>query len=332
MTPARQRAPVLMEHHFLAMGTAILVTVDAGDESRRAAAARAIAEVQKLLLEFGSEGWAWGGGALASFNRDLACGAVARIPLLLRALFERAWEIRQVSEGLFEPRIGALVRLWGFDDPQRIRSAPPQAEEIQALLHAVRAAPDYDGAEFYGPAPGICWDLGAIGKGYIVDMALDWLRRRGFADAIVNAGGNVAARGSRGDRPWHIGVRDPRTAAELPQLLASLDVYDESVITHGDDQRYFEHQERRYSHILHPHSGQPTQGLRSLTVVHRDGTLADGGGAALFVAGSADWPRLAQKLGIKQVLAVDEDGAVSVSERLAARLQVAAGLRVTVVH
>jgi thiamine biosynthesis lipoprotein len=72
--------------------------------------------------------------------------------------------------------------------------------------------------------------------------------------------------------------------------------------------------------------------LRSLTVVHRDGTLADGGGAALFVAGSADWPRLAQKLGIKQVLAVDEDGAVSVSERLAARLQVAAGLRVTVVH
>ena len=332
MTLARQRAPVLMEHHFLAMGTAILVTVDAGDESRRAAAARAIAEVQKLLLEFGREGWAWGSGALASFNRDLACGAAARIPPLLRPLFARAWEIRQASGGLFEPRIGALVRLWGFDDPQRIRAAPPQAEEIETLLHALRASPQYDGAEFHGPAPGISWDLGAIGKGYIVDMALDWLCRRGFADAIVNAGGNVAARGSRGDRPWHIGVRDPRTVAQLPQLLASLDVYDESVITHGDDQRYFEYQGRRYSHILHPHTGQPTQGLRSLTVVHSDGTLADGGGAALYVAGSTGWPQLARKLGIKQVLAVDDDGAVSVSERLAARLQLAAGLRVRVVH
>jgi len=332
MMLASQRAPVLMEHQFLAMGTAILVTVDAGEESRRAAAARAIAEVQKLLFEFGREAWAWGSGALASFNRDLACGAAARIPPLLQALFARAWEIRHLSDGLFEPRIGALVHLWGFDDPQRIRTAPPQPEEMNALLDAVRAAPHYDGGEFHGPAPGISWDFGAIGKGYIVDIALDWLRRRGFADAIVNAGGNVAARGSRGDRSWRVGIRDPRMTAELPQLLASLEVYDESVITHGDDQRYFEYQGRRYSHILHPQNGQPAQGLRSLTVVHSDGALADGGGAALFVAGSGGWSRLARKLGIKQVLAVDDDGAVLVSEPLAARLQIAPGLRVTVVQ
>ena len=332
MTIAQQRAPTLVEHYFLAMGTAILVTIDAGQESCRAAAAQAIAEVQKLLFEFGLDGWAWGDGALARFNRDLAAGAGSRIPSLLKPLFARAWDIRQASGGLFEPRIGALVRLWGFDDLKRLRAAPPEPGEIDAALAALRAAPPYEGGGVYGPAPGVAWDLGGIGKGYIVDIALDWLRQRGFGNAIVNAGGNVAVRGSRGDRPWHIGIRDPRTAAELPQLLASLDVCDESIITHGDDQRYFEHQGRRYAHILHPHTGRPARSLRSLTVVHGDGALADGGGAALFIAGLEGWPRLAKQLGIQQVLAVGDDGTVWVSEPLAARMRAAEGLSLKVVQ
>jgi len=329
---ANRRATMLMEHHFLAMGTAILVTVDAGDASRCTAAARAIAEVQKLLVEFGREGWAWGSGALACFNRELARGAAPQVPMLLQELFARAWEIRQASGGLFEPRLGELVRLWGFHDPQHLRDAPPGQAEIAALLQALRDAAHYDGGESYGPQARVAWDLGAIGKGYIVDIALDWLRRRGFADAIINAGGNVAARGGRGDRPWRVGIRDPRSAAELPQLLASLDTCDESVITHGDDQRYFECQGQRYAHILHPHTGNPAQGLRSLTVVHRDGTLADGGGAALFVAGPEGWPQMAKRLGIEQVLAVDEHGAVWASEQLAARLQQVGGLQLKVVR
>jgi thiamine biosynthesis lipoprotein len=243
-------------------------------------------------------------------------------------LFRRAWEIRQTSGGLFEQRLGALVRLWGFDTAEREPVQPPASGAIAALLEAVRAAPHYDGGASYGPAPGLCWDLGGIGKGYIVDLALDWLRRRGFADAIVNAGGNVAARGARGDRPWRVGIRDPRSAAELPQLLAALDVHGESVITHADDQRYFEHQGLRYAHLLHPRTGQPARGLRSLTVVHPDGALADGGGAALYVAGHEGWPALAARLGIRQVLAVDDEGAVWASETLAPRLQCSSGLRI----
>lgn len=332
MPLTEQQAPLLVERHFLAMGTAILVAVDAGDASRCAAAEQAIAEVCKLLFEFGREGWAWGSGALARFNRDLEAGNAARVPDLLRPLFAQAWSIRQASGGLFEPRIGALVRLWGFDDPSHIRSAPPPQQQIAASLSAVYVAPPYDGGEIHAAAPGVMWDLGGIGKGYIVDIALDWLRQCGFPDAIINAGGNVAARGRRGDRAWHVGVRDPRAATELPRLLASLDVGDESVITHGDDQRYFEHQGRRYAHILHPHSGEPARGLRSLTVVHRDGTLADGGGAALFVAGPRGWPQLARKLGIGQVLAVDEDGVVSATARLAARLRPVSGTQVTIVQ
>lgn len=332
MNTVGEQSLSLAEQHFMAMGTLVLVTIPIEEEALRTQADGAIAEVRKLLQEFGRDGWAWGSGALASFNRSLGEGRRALVPPVLKPLFARAWEIHHASGGLFEPRIGALVRLWGFDDMARLRSAPPDAVEIHQLLTQMSAAPAYHGEDFYGPALGVVWDLGAIGKGYIVDLALDWLHQRGFGNAIINAGGNVAARGTRRDRPWHIGIRDPRVSAELPQLLAALDVHDESVITHGDDQRYFEHDGQRYAHLLHPHSGTPVHGLRSLTVVHADGTLADAGGAALFVAGLEGWPQLARQLGIQQVLAVADDGTVWVSEPLAARMQAAAGLSVKVVR
>jgi FAD:protein FMN transferase len=327
MNGAQVQAPVLVEQHFMAMGTAVLAAVMA-DEPRRAAAETAVAEVEKLLVEFGREGWAWGVGALAQFNRTLGRGAAAQVPYLLRPLFARAWDIHCSSGGLFEPRLGALVRLWGFDDPARQRSAPPLADEIEALLELLGEAPAYDGGEWYGPAPGVVWDLGAIGKGYIVDLALDWLRRRGFVHAIVNAGGNVAARGRRGARAWRVGIRDPRGTGELPTLLAALDAGDESVITHGDDQRYFEFHGRRYSHVLHPRSGMPARGLRALTVVHADGTLADAGGAALFAAGAGGWPLLAARLGIDKILVVLEDGTVAATAALAARLEPQPGVHI----
>lgn len=311
-------APPLLERQFLAMGTAVLVTIAIGSEARRPEAERALAEVRKLLVEFGREGWAWGTGALARFNQALARGEAAAVPEVLQPLFARAWDICSTSEGLFEPRIGALVRLWGFDDMARLRAAPPSAGEVDACMAALRDAPAYSDSDTYGPAPGVCWDLGAIGKGYIADLALDWLAHRGFFNAMVNAGGNVAARGTRGDRGWQVGIRDPRAAAEI---LCTLTVGEESVVTHGDDQRCFEYEGVRYSHLLHPCTGRPVHGMRSLSVVHRDGTLADGGGAALFAAGPQGWRALARKLGIGQVLVVLEDGAVLATAALKVRLR-----------
>jgi thiamine biosynthesis lipoprotein len=327
--PAARTVPPLLERQFLAMGTAVLVTVAIGGESRRAEALRAVAEVRKLLVEFGREGWAWGSGALAQFNRRLQQGGVAVVPEVLHPLFERAWAIHRASDGLFEPRLGNLVRLWGFDEAARLRSSPPPVAEIEAGMAALRAAPVFDGGCYYGPAPGIAWDLGAVGKGYIADLALEWLAHRGFHHAMVNAGGNVASRGSRGDRPWQVGIRDPLQPGEI---LATLAVADESVVTHGDEQRSFEHDGLRYSHLLHPCSGWPAQGLRSLSVIDRDGTLADGGGAALFVAGRDGWPALARRLGLRQVLVVNEDGGLWATEALAARLRPEGGRSIGVVN
>ena len=311
---------------FLAMGTWVTVTV-AVDAARRAAAEEAVSAVRSLIEGFGRDWWAWGEGALAAINRHLAAGAAAEIPAGMHDLFARAWELRQLSGGRFEPRIAALVRLWGFDDPAHLRSLPPPTAEIAQLLSALHPAPPYDGGPSYGPAPGVGWDFGGIGKGYIVDQALDLLRERGFADALLDAGGNLAVRGANGARPWRVGIRDPR-AADGGVLLAALSARDEAVNTHGDDQRYFEYQGQRYAHLLDPATGVPVRGLRALTVVHRDATLAEAGGAALYVATPAERLGLARRLGIDSYLLVGEDGVVRASPALLPRLEPEPGVRI----
>jgi len=241
---------------------------------------------------------------------------------------------------LFDPRVASLVKLWGFHDMAALRDEPPPAAQVETALRAMRNAPTYDGGGVYGPAPGVGWDFGGIGKGWIVDICLERLRELGFPDAIVDAGGNLAVRGARGDRPWRIGIRNPRGAVdgpaatdELPtSLLATMVARDEAVNTHGDDQRFFEHRGQRYSHILDPAIGWPAQGLRSITVVHQDGTLAEAGGAALYVAGRDGWRRLSRKLGLNQVMVVTAEGEVQATAALAARIKPENEIAVKVVN
>ena len=321
----------LVQREFLAMGTRISVSVRVSSGQSDAEAGAAIDAMKASMLDFGKSWWAWGNGDLAAINHELSAGHAAAIPAAMQPLFARAWQLHLASEGRFEPRIGALVRLWGFDDIARLRSSPPRQSDIDAALAALRMAPAYVDGAAYGPAPGVSWDFGAIAKGFVVDAALDQLRDAGFADALVDAGGNLAVRGAPGApgaRPWRIAIRDPRTQSKF---LAQLDARDEAVNTHADDQRFFESDGRRYGHILNPATGWPARGLDSVTVVHRDGALADAGGLVLFVAGRDGWRAMARKLELDQVLVVDEDGHAYATEKLARRLQPESGMKLNVV-
>ncbi|HZP12121.1 MAG TPA: FAD:protein FMN transferase [Nevskiaceae bacterium] len=328
--PTEEPRPQLLHREFLAMGTQISVSVRVGDDDRKRAH-EAIEDVRRTIDQFGQDWWAWGDGELAHINKELSAGRAAEIPEFMRPLFQRAWEIHRLSDGRYEPRIGALVRLWGFDDVARIRETPPGNREIDRALADLRLAPDYDGGAHYGPARGVTWDFGGIAKGYIVDAALEELRDRGFPDAMVDAGGNLAARGTPGEKPWRVAIHDPRADLTDRDYLATLSIGGEAVNTHADDQRSFISRGQRYGHILNPRTGRPAHGLVSVTVVHHDGALADAGGVALYVAGAKRWRALARKLGLDEVLVVDEDGRVTATEKLAPRLKLAPGVALHIV-
>ena len=296
----RQDAGEETRHRFMAMGTLVDVTVYGVPEGEARDAARA---VETLFNELHREWDPWGEGELGRANRALAAGEPAELGTDLGELLAEAMRLAHETGGLFDPGIGSLVRLWGFDRAEAVPDAPPAAADIEALLAGA------------GP---VQFDLGGFLKGVAVDRGIEVLRAHGIEHAIVNAGGDLRAMGRRGQRAWRIGIRAARDPAEIVAALEIRD--DETVFTSGDYERFFEHDGRRYHHVLDPRSGYPTEGIASVTVMHGEAGRADAAATALMVAGPEDWPEMAVALGVERVLVVLADGRIELSEHMAERV------------
>jgi thiamine biosynthesis lipoprotein len=214
--------------------------------------------------------------------------------------------------------------LWDFRAPE---PAVPPAAEIDRRARLVgyrRVELDEAAGTVRLPEPGMMIGLGGIAKGYALAEAAEVLRGRGLEDFLLVSGGQVYAAGRRSgvgeDRPWRVGVRDPRGGPE--DFFALLELADASASTSGDYERYFVADGVRYHHILDPRTGRPARGLRSATVVSADAVLADALSTGIFVMGPEAGLALAARLpGVEAVL-VDGDGGVLVTSGLEDRLEV----------
>ncbi len=302
-------------HRFTAMGTLVDVTVWGAEPAVAEAAAREV----EALFHAQHEAWdPWGQGALGRLNRALAAGEPAVADPDLAALLAEAAALTETSGGLFDPAIGALVRLWGFSSDENRPTAPPPAAEIATRLAGTAPLPTLLGPDgvVSGP-PGAQIDLGGFLKGVAVDRGIALLRERGIEHAIVNAGGDLRAIGRRGERAWRIGIRAPRD----PSVMAALEVRDdEAVFTSGDYERFFDHAGRHYHHILDPRTGYPTEGITSVTILHADAALADAAATALLVAGPAEWPAMARALGVEAVMVVLAGGDIELTPAMEPRV------------
>src|SRR5437763_16015713 len=109
------------------------------------------------------------------------------------------------------------------------------------------------------------------------------LRRRGLSDSMMQAGGDLYVAGRRGDRPWRLGIRDPRGPAD--RSFAALDLSDGTFSTSGDYERFFMKDGRRYHHILDLAAGQPARLCRSVTLVSDRAVIADALAKGIFILG-----------------------------------------------
>jgi thiamine biosynthesis lipoprotein len=165
---------------------------------------------------------------------------------------------------------------------------------------------------------GMVVNLGGIGKGYAVDRAETILRNRGFRDFLIQFGGDMYAAGHEGDRPWRLGIQDPRGPAN--RIFATVDVSESTFSTSGDYARSFIKDGRRYHHILDPATGEPTQGCRSVTILTGSATVADGISKGVFILGPEAGMALIEGLpGVEGVI-VSAKNAVLVSAGLKGRL------------
>ncbi len=132
--------------------------------------------------------------------------------------------------------------------------------------------------------PGMEITLDGIAKGRVVDAGVNKLRSYGFDRVLVEAGGDLFARGlTAEEQPWRIAVRHPRAEAETP-WLARLDAANCAVATSGDYMNSFT-SDHSLHHIIDPRMGVSPAELCSATVIAPCATQADAFGTAVMVMG-----------------------------------------------
>ncbi len=165
----------------------------------------------------------------------------------------------------------------GLDD------APRDVVDVLVLCERLRAETDGAFDAFAVPAPnGTTLDPSGVVKGWSVERAAAVLEAHGHTDFTINAGGDIAVRGSAGrGTPWRIGIRHPEARDRLAVVLAVTGPM--AVATSATYERG--------AHIVDPRLGTPTTAVASATVVGPDLTLADAYATAVFVMGvdGLDW-------------------------------------------
>jgi thiamine biosynthesis lipoprotein len=295
---ARRPAPeTLAETRFL-MDTLVTVTLAGADEARAreaiAAAFDALSAVDGEMARVpGSPLWelnAAGGGELSP-----SLAAVVRV----------AQEWARKTAGAFDPTVSPLLDLW---DVPRGPHPPPAPTEVQQTLAAVGwERVGWDGAGRRLALRGAALDLGGIAKGYALDRAAAALRDRDIENFIVDAGGDLLLAGTKGSRPWRVGIRHPR---EPGSFLRVVEPRAGALVTSGDYERAYVWEGRRIHHILDPRTGYPAAGCRSVTVWAHAAVDADALATAVFVLGPERGLALLEAEAGAEGLVVDADGRV----------------------
>lgn len=265
---------------------------------------------------------AWQPGMLTALNDSIARGEPFQADAEMIGLLKSATDLAERSDNLFNPAIGHLIRLWGFQSNNITPHGPPP-EEVKHWVDANPRLSDlrYDGTIISSRNKAVMIDLGGYAKGYALDRAALILRDAHVKAALINIGGNILAIGQPGARPWRVGIRDPRGEG----AIVSLDLHDnEAIGTSGDYERYFMKDGKRRPHIIDPRTGEPIDLIASVTIIASGGNDAglrsDGNSKPLFICGPLHWREMAQRLGLNDVFLIDANRNVEMTPAMSARL------------
>lgn len=199
------------------------------------------------------------------------------------------------TEGATNIAAGAVLALW-HDARESDTPAPPEDALIQqALDHMDIADLKLSNGTVYFTDPALRLDVGAVGKGYAVELAAEAAQARGLDSALLNIGGNLRAIGEKanGEGTWTVGVENPWGSD--PAYLQTLTLPDGySLIVSGDYQRYFEYEGVRYSHLIDLTTGYPAQYCSSVAILAPGGSggTGDALSTALFCLPETEGRRL----------------------------------------
>lgn len=258
---------------------------------------------------------AWQEGTeVSEINRNAGIQPV-RVCDELYGLLKRAVHVSKLTEGLFDITFASIDKLWYYD---RVMKSLPSHESIRNSVRNINYEyirfNDADQSVFI-TNKGTKIELGASGKGFVTTKMKSLLIHTfGITSGLINAGGDLVCWGKKADgSDWRIGVVDPN---DKKKQLAVIPVHNKAIATSGSYERFAEFNGKKYSHIIHPKTGYPVEGILSVTVISTDAEMSDAIATSVFLMGVAKGLHFVNQFNDIQCFIIDDDHRYHFSENL----------------
>ena len=293
------------------MGSSFEITVVAEDEDfakeSLAIAKKEIIRIENLISSWDQK------SETSRINRNAGIAAVKVSKELFDLIF-RAQQISKLSSGAFDLTFAAIDKLWNFDGKE---SEMPNPDTLKASVFNIGyqlIELDEESLTVFLPKKGMKIGFGAIGKGYAADSAKQLLVERGVLGGIINASGDMNTWGTKPDgSSWTIGIVNPMNNKKV---FSWFSLEHNAVVTSGDYEKFTQINGRRYSHIIDPRTGIPSQGIVSCTIFAGKAELADAIATAIFVMGVESGLFLIDQLPDIEAILIDDSGIIHCSKNI----------------
>lgn len=275
----------------------VKIRTDRKDQSLRQKITRELNKIDAQMSIFNKD------SEISKINQAKA-GKYITLSPELKSVFKAADEVYKKSAGAFDPTLGALVNIWGFG-PLTQSDVPSEKDIGQALkttgFNKLRFGHAYKSIS--KKHSGTYINLSAIAKGYGVDRIAALLDEEGYADYIVEIGGEIKTKGQRSPESgtWTVGIRKPSKSSSENALVLSLS--NMAVATSGNYRNFYQKDGRIVAHTLSAKTGKPVEtDVLSASVFHDSCMYADAYATAIMAMGVEKGLALADKYKLKVIL------------------------------
>lgn len=184
-----------------------------------------------------------------------------------KPMFDLYEKMYKQTNGSVTPLIGNLLSDAGYDATYSLETktlyTPPKWED----------AIDYIFPRLTIKQP-VLIDVGAAGKGYLVDIVSDLLLDQGVTSFTINAGGDIVHRDAE-EKKIRVGLEHPNDSTSA---IGIAQIGNESICGSAGNRRVW----NQFHHILDPHTLESPRHISAIWVIAKTGLLADALTTCLF--------------------------------------------------
>ena len=184
-------------------------------------------------------------------------------------LFDLYRRLYEATGAALSPLVGRALETMGYDRAYSLRAAPERSA-VPRWEDAVA----WNGSELDVARP-VVLDVGAAGKGYLVDLVGEVLAANGVTAYVVDASGDIV---HRGDVPLRVGLEHP---LDTTRAIGVVELSNGSLCASASNRRAWGD---GLHHIIDATTGLPVRSVIATWAVAATGLEADGLATALFFA------------------------------------------------